>query len=244
MDYAQRYYPEMKFGGFSRVDGTIAFYSRVQALTGDDATVIDVGCGRGAAAEDSIPWRRAISTLRGHRRHVIGIDVDPVGATNPLLDEFRKIDDTTRWPIDDAVADVCVADYVLEHVTDPRAFFSECRRVLKPGGYLCVRTPNRLGYVTIISSLIPNRLHSRAVQIGQATRKAEDVFPTVYRSNTRWRLRRDLQRNGFDPCIYGHEPEPGYLGFSRIAFTLGVLHQRWAPEWMKLVLLAFARRVD
>jgi SAM-dependent methyltransferase len=213
MDYSQRYYPEMRFGGFSRVDGTIAFYSRVQALTSDDATVIDVGCGRGAATEDSIPWRRAISTLRGLRRHVIGIDVDPAGATNPLLDEFRKIDDTTRWPIEDAVADVCVADYVLEHVTDPQAFFSECRRVLKPGGYLCVRTPNRLGYVTVISSLIPNRLHSRAVQIGQATRKAEDVFPTVYRSNTRWRLRRDLKRNGLTHASMATNPNPATWAF-------------------------------
>lgn len=244
MNRKEKYYPETKFGGFTRIDGTVAFYTRVQSLIGDNATVIDVGCGRGAAAEDGVPWRRSLCTLKRPGRHVIGIDVDVAGSTNPLLDEFRLIEDTDHWPVPDGIADVCVADHVVEHVTDPQSFFAECRRVLKPGGYLCLRTPNRLGYVAIISSLVPNRLHARLVGRVQGGRKSEDVFPTVYRSNTRWRLRSNMKRHGFDPCVYGHEPEPSYLSFSGIAYAMGVVYQRWAPEWMKMVLLGFGRRID
>jgi hypothetical protein len=48
-------FPEIKAGGFSRVDGTIAFYTRVQALCPDRATILDFGAGRGKASEDPSP---------------------------------------------------------------------------------------------------------------------------------------------------------------------------------------------
>ena len=35
-------YPEATFGGYSRVDGTVAFYSRVQSLLGPGAVALDV----------------------------------------------------------------------------------------------------------------------------------------------------------------------------------------------------------
>ena len=60
------FYPETTFGGFSDVDGTLVFYARVRELTGASATVLDVGCGRGAASEDPIRVRREIRTLRGY----------------------------------------------------------------------------------------------------------------------------------------------------------------------------------
>ena len=57
------FYPETTFGGFSDVDGTLVFYARVRELTGASATVLDVGCGRGAASEDPIPITRLRTEL-------------------------------------------------------------------------------------------------------------------------------------------------------------------------------------
>lgn len=56
-----RHYPEARFGGFSDVDGTVAFYSRVQALMTPENVVLDVGCGRGSGLQDdAVPWRREL----------------------------------------------------------------------------------------------------------------------------------------------------------------------------------------
>ena len=51
----ERFYPETTFGGFTRVDGTMAFYLRVRSLLCPDSVVLDVGCGRGEYGED--PFR-------------------------------------------------------------------------------------------------------------------------------------------------------------------------------------------
>jgi SAM-dependent methyltransferase len=236
------YYPESRFGGFTGVDGTIAFYLRVQALVEPSAVVLDVGCGRGAGAEDPVRIRRELRTFRGKCARVIGIDVDPQAGTNPFVDEFRSIEGD-RWPVDDESVDVCVCDNVLEHVGRPELFFAQCRRVVKPGGYLCIRTTNSRNYIGVLARLIPERFH-RAVlgKVLSGHRKEEDGFPTVYKCNTRGRIRRMLDRHGFEHCVYGHEAEPYHLSFSRALYLCGVLHQRLAPGFFMGNLLAFARR--
>ncbi len=55
LSFLERFYPESRFGGFSDLDGTVAFYGRIQALLAAGMTVLDVGCGRGAGLmEDSV----------------------------------------------------------------------------------------------------------------------------------------------------------------------------------------------
>jgi hypothetical protein len=52
-----------------------------------------------------------------------------------------------------------------------------------------------------------------------------------------------LSRHGFEGVVYGYEPEPGYLNFSKFAYFLGVLHQRYAPKFFKPVIFVFANKV-
>jgi SAM-dependent methyltransferase len=235
------FYPETRFGGFTDVDSTVVFFTRVNALVGKDAVVLDVGCGRGAAAQDKVELRRNLRTFKGRCRRVIGIDVDDAGSANPFLDEFRRIEGG-RWPLDDGSIDVAVVDNVLEHVPDPDIFFSECRRVIKPGGYLCIRTPNVFSYFGVAAKLFRGRAHDKVLKAAQKERSHEDVFPAVYRCNSRGKLRSMLVRNGFDACVYGYEAEPSYFSFSSLAYFLGVVHQRFSPRACRIVLFAFARR--
>ncbi len=241
-DYMGLYYPESRFGGFTGVDSTIAFYTRVQSLVNPSSVVLDVGCGRGAYAEDPVPVRLAVRTFKGRCRRIVGIDMDRQAGENPFLDEFRLIEGD-RWPVEDAAIDVAVCDNVLEHIGQPERFFAECRRTIKPGGCLCVRTPNALNYISLFARLVPNRFHARMLDKVLYTKKRhEDIFPTVYRCNTTWRMRKMLDRYGFEHCVYAYEAEPYHLGFSRLAYLCGVLHQRFAPKFVRGMIFAFARK--
>jgi len=239
--YFNRFYPESRFGDFSDVNGTIRFYSRVRALVQPDFTVLDIGCGRGSHAETISSFEKLLRVYKGQIKHVLGIDLDPVGETNPTLDEFRLINGP-KWPVEDCAIDLAVTDWTMEHVEDPKAFLQECHRVLKPGGFLCLRTANRRGYVVALSSLIPNRIHTKILSRVQPGREDQDVFPTVYRCNTVGKLSRALKDLGFDACVYGHNPEPSYLGFSYPSYALGVLYQRITPRSWGTTLLAYARK--
>jgi SAM-dependent methyltransferase len=242
MTKLQRFYPESQFGGYSDIDGTVVFFSRVHSLLEPSSVVLDVGCGRGAYGEDRVPFRRNLRILRGKAAKVIGIDVDNGSRGNPFIDEFRLIGGDS-WPVDEHSIDVIVCDQVLEHVTEPDVFFSEARRVLKNSGYLCIRTPNKRSYIGVASRLVPGRWHSRVTGFVQDGRKEEDVFPTFYRCNTVGQVRRLLTRSGFQCVVYGYEAEPSYLSFSTAAYFLGVMHQRLAPRSLRAAIFAFGRLI-
>ncbi len=237
----ETFYPESKFGGFTQIDGTIAFYSRVQALVNEDSVLLDFGCGRGAYGEDPIPFRRSLRIFKGRVRCVIGLDANPAAADNPYLDEFHLLDQE-RLPLPDASVDLCLCDQVLEHLPDPPAFIHEARRVLRPGAVLCIRTPNRWNYIALLSRLISNRRHAAILSRAKPGIKEEDIFPTFYRCNTLPALKKVLEKTGFEHTVFGYEAEPSYLSFSKAAYALGVLHQKLAPGFLKPAIFAFGKR--
>lgn len=238
------HYPEVAYGGYSEVDGTVHFYSRIRAILGKTDTVLDIGCGHGRISEDSVPFRMQVATLRGSCGRVIGIDVDPAGRENSTLDEFRPIAAPTGpWPVATGEIDVAIADFVLEHIPDVAGFFSEARRVLRPGGVLCLRTPNAWGYAGMATRMIPNGLHVRILGRIKPELHERDVFPTLYRCNSTRRIRRAMQANGFENVVvYGWDPEPGYLAFSDLLYRIGLIMHRVAPGPLRTTLLGFARR--
>jgi SAM-dependent methyltransferase len=105
-------------------------------LLGDraPASVLDIGCGHGVF----------LVKMAARRWTVSGIDFDPaavavartqhhldvqVGTVDTLVESGRTFDYVT-------------ASHVIEHVPDPVHFLAQCRRLLKPGGSVIIRTPN------------------------------------------------------------------------------------------------------
>lgn len=240
---SEKMYPETAAGGYSRVDGTVAFYCRVNALLSPAMTVMDFGAGRGAAAiEDPVMYRRRLQILRGKVSEVIGVDIDAAVRGNPAVDRSIVVSGSEPLPLDDESVDLIVSDFCLEHVEDPHVVSGELGRVLKAGGWICARTPNRWGYISLSARLIPNRWHSVALRALQPGRQAMDVFPTHYRLNTVKDLRKHFPSPLFRYHGYGHSGPPAYFGSHVWAMRAVGAIQRHAPECLSPVLFVFIQK--
>jgi SAM-dependent methyltransferase len=75
--------------------------------------------------------------------------------------DFYKVDlDTGRVPVPDGFADVVVAVEVIEHLENPRAFARELTRLVKPGGWIVMTTPNQLSFLSKLTLLLRNEFNA------------------------------------------------------------------------------------
>ncbi len=239
LDCRSTIFPEVGAGGFSRVDGTIAFYTRVHALLRPDMVVLDYGAGRGAGiVEDPIPYRRELRRLKGKVAKVIGVDVDEAVELNPGLDKAVVIAPDRPLPLPDASVDLILSDFVFEHIADPPHCASELDRVLRPGGWICART----NYVPLIARSIPERLHQRVLAWAQPGRKIEDVFPAYYRMNDLRTIRRLFPGGRFTHCSYAISAEPAYLPRKVWVWRVALFVDRILPSALQSNLLLFIQK--
>lgn len=238
-------YPERAIAGFSRVDSTFLFYSYIKALVSADSTVLDLGAGRGAQGQTGLyEFKRDLPVFKGRVAKVVGADVDPAVLENPFVDEAVVFEPGGRLPFGDASFDVVFSDWVLEHIDDPVAFVAEVRRVLKPGGWFCARTPNKYGLIAVASSLIPNRLHAKVLKKLQPDRLVQDVFPTRYRLNTLSAIKKHFPPKAWRNCSFTHANEIMYLARSRAMLKLGAILNRFTPSAMLPVLFVFVQNTS
>lgn len=128
-----------------------AIYRMVAEAAGESCAasgvVVDVGCGGGSL----YPY------LRGRFSRYIGIDAlryenFPAGAELVLADL-----NSARWPLAGGVADAVAAVEVIEHLENPRAFFRELIRLVKPGGTVLVTTPNQRSFLSLLTLVVKGR---------------------------------------------------------------------------------------
>ena len=240
-DARVRLYPEMRFGGFSRRDGTIAFYTRVSALLTPASRVLDYGCGVGAHVSAEDPFTGSLQRLRGKVAEVVGVDVDGAARDNPNVDRFLPTAGGSI-PLESESVDLCVCDWGLEHFEDVPQFLTECHRVIKPGGYLCLRTPNLLHYSSLGAWILPFRFHHAVRRLLGHFHSEADVFPTLYRCNTRSRLERALRAHSFDAHVYAHCGESHTARAGYATGLIGELIERLSPPFLSHELHAYARK--
>jgi SAM-dependent methyltransferase len=143
-------------------------------------------------------------------------------------------------PFENESFDLVVTDMVVEHVEKPQEVSTELLRVLRPGGFLCVRTPNKWSYVALAATLVPNRLHSKALEAVQPNRLEKDIFPTFYRMNSASSLRKLFKGN--DVYITKYFADPAYYFDSKLVFGFFRLLHWILPRPFAPVIFAFIRK--
>jgi len=181
-----------------------------------DGAVLDLGCGGGRL----YPY-----DYRAPGRRVVGVDLDPALWENERVDGGVYAS-AEALPFAPGSFGLVYSRYVFEHLPDPARVFAEAARVLRPGGRLVVLTPNVWHYVAVISRMTPDWFHKRFNARARG-RKAEDSFPTLYRANSRRRLRALARGAGLDEVeVRMLETRPNYLMWNVVPFLAGVAYER------------------
>jgi SAM-dependent methyltransferase len=208
-----------------------------------DMSVLDFGAGRGRdAIDDPVLYRRSLRILKGKVKTVVGVDVDASVLGNPSLDCAIVVDEDGPLPFPSSSIDLIVSDFCFEHLRFPESAARELTRVLKPGGWICARTPNRWGYIALGGRLFPNRIHRAMLRHLQPGRQAHDIFPTAYLLNTRKRIREEFPAAVFYDYSYGFNGEPAYFGRSLVANRVAKAILACSPEAYSALLYIFLQK--
>jgi SAM-dependent methyltransferase len=229
----RRFYP-----AFAKNWDDLLFRDRIAARLTPDMTILDLGAGAGIVEA---------MNFKGMAARVCGIDLDPRVAANPMLDE-GLVTDGVNIPYPDATFDLVFADNVFEHLADPAGIMREIGRVLRPGGYILFKTPNRTHYMPLIASVTPHWFHQLVNRI--RGRAEVDTFPTLYRANTPAQVRVLAKETGFtDVSVALVEGRPEYLRMSAPTYLAGLLYERIVNRFdalarLRILLVAEMRKPE
>jgi ubiquinone/menaquinone biosynthesis C-methylase UbiE len=105
----------------------------------DVSRIIDLGCGTGRFSE----------ILAGH----FGVQVIGIDPSQKMVDQARRKPATPNvsyrqgsaeaLPLTDGSADLVWMSMICHHLIDPSSTAKECHRILRPGGYVCIRNTTR-----------------------------------------------------------------------------------------------------
>jgi SAM-dependent methyltransferase len=195
------YFQEYYFSRPAYLSGTVEFHEMARAALGSGRDMLEIGAGP----------ENHTSLFLSKLGDLHGVDISDEILGNRHL-KTARVYDGKKLPYPDESFDLCVSDYVLEHVEDPATHFQEVARVLRPGGRYCFRTPNLLHYVALGSSLLPHSLHLKlANRLRGAGPDAHDPYPTFYRCNSRRAVRKLLRHAGLKELeLRMVEKEPSY----------------------------------
>jgi 2-polyprenyl-3-methyl-5-hydroxy-6-metoxy-1,4-benzoquinol methylase len=113
-------------------------------------TLVDTGCGSGAL----------LRLLRGRFDALVGIDAvryDGIPADVRFVEHDLN---EPAIPLESGCAQVVAALEVIEHLENPRAFVRELARLVAPGGWLLVSTPNQLSLLSKGTLVVKNRFNA------------------------------------------------------------------------------------
>jgi SAM-dependent methyltransferase len=132
--------------------------SLLQELATSSECAAHIGCADAPYTEERISKSLHARLLSVNQR-TVGIDIDERGveALRALMPdaEFCVADVATAVPPDmEARFDLAIAGEVLEHVNDAGMFLEGCKRLLAPGGRLCLTVPNACNPLIGVRSLL------------------------------------------------------------------------------------------
>jgi 2-polyprenyl-3-methyl-5-hydroxy-6-metoxy-1,4-benzoquinol methylase len=96
--------------------------------------ILDMGCGRG----------KMLASVRGAQEK-FGLDLSQTAIDEAVRNypgNHFAVGDVTQTPYADNFFDFIYSLEVIEHIEQPEKMLLEIKRILKPGGYALVQTPN------------------------------------------------------------------------------------------------------
>ena len=138
--------------------------------------------------------------------------------------QWVRADLNHDWTLGPAVFEFVFALEVIEHVENPRHFFRELVRIVKPGGYGFVSTPNNEGFFSKLNFLFN----------GQHRWFQDSGYPAHISPVLKVDLTRIIAENGLECCqfYYGTDDYVPKLGWrikaqgSLFSQTIGVLFRK------------------
>jgi len=91
----------------------------------------------------------------GKKKYIEAVNVDIKAGRGDMVVDLSKF----PWPWEDNSVDGIHASHIMEHIKDQRAFVDECKRILKPGGFLRIVGPHA-SCVTSVGCLEHYRTYS------------------------------------------------------------------------------------
>jgi SAM-dependent methyltransferase len=178
---------------------------------GGRSRLVDVGCG-----SFGLLGRRD-GRLMDLQADSLGIDINRQSlAANRNLGH-RLCASCYSLPLQDNSVDILVCRWVFEHLERPEKAMKEFARVLRPGGFLYMKTPNLLNYAMLVSWLTPTAFHNAVL----SRSGMRENIPTFYRANTSHTLNRLAKETGFAVRRLEHWPYSFmYYAFNRRLFLL------------------------
>lgn len=166
----ERYYRLMRLGLED-----IRFNAMASGIPEDKRTIVDIGCATG----------KLISYLQESGWRVQGVEICAASAEYGRQTYGVPIHigtlESGRFP--DGSFSVAHCSHLIEHLTDPKGFLQEMRRILAADGLLIISTPNIAGF--------------QARLMGEQWRSAIADHIILYSRKT---LKRLLEANGFRIC--------------------------------------------
>lgn len=207
----------------------------VRASASPGSRVLDVGSGRGGVME--LIWDEV--------GLAVGVDPDRASLVERRVPLPVAQAAGDRLPLADSSFDVALAIWVFEHLAEPGPTLSEIARVLRPGGRLIFLTPNRrhpLIWANRLSQMLP-RLQRRLVPTLYG-RAADDTFRVHYRANDANDIARLATAAGLVIESLEPIPDPTYLAFNDLAFSLSSWLERWLPRTWGVHLLGVLQKTN
>jgi len=141
---------------------------------------LDLGCGHSLLPAWFSPDEQSLDLTAWK---TVGIDFDESALRRHHQLRCLVRGNIERLPFDAQSFHLVSANMVVEHVESPHRLFAEISRVLVGGGRLIIHTPNRSGYTTVLTRLVPKRLLAPLAAL-LLKRDAADVYPTYYNANS------------------------------------------------------------
>lgn len=199
-------------------------YTEMMAGLVDEQTLLlDAGCGPGGL----------VKRFTGIAARVVGVDryVSSFADQAEIQTLVEADLNALPFPADSFTLITC--SWVLEHLPDPFAVYSEFSRVLKSGGHVIFITPNKRHHAVWMRRLVPSAISRRVVHAIYA-RDEHFINPTFYRANTYRDIDKDMQRAGLRCVRFEHVGDPTYLALNEPLFRLSVaverLLDRFSPQ--------------